>query len=82
MLHAQKTISRETNLDAVQFISKKSQANTYGNEQQQKKNMCRPFHPSCLPGRRELTSCPTAGSHSREDGKENVNSTPFEGSCF
>jgi hypothetical protein len=40
MLHAQKTISRETNLDAVQFISKKSQANTYGNEQKKKKKTC------------------------------------------
>lgn len=49
-----------------------------GNEQK----MCQSFHASCFPERRELTSCPIAGSHSREDTKENINSKPFRWNYF
>lgn len=69
------TTLRKTLLDAGQFIPKKSQVNTYENKQK----ICQSFHPSCCPERRELTSCPTAGTHSREDVKENMNSKPFGG---
>ena len=72
------TTSRKTRLDAGQFIWRKSQMNACGNKQK----MCQSFHASCRPERRELTSCPTAGTHSREDGKENMNSKPFGGTCF
>lgn len=68
----------KTHSVAGQFPSKKSQVNGVGYKQK----MHWPLHPSCCPKKRLLTSCPTAGTHSGEDGKENMNSPPSGGNYF